>query len=338
LLVRYLLILIAVLLSFGQPVQAEKQAVREFIIDTDVGPDDVIALAYFIKQPNIKIKAIAVDGDGNAHRDAAYANTMSILKLLNRSDIPVAAGRANSYPGGHSFSAAVMHDMDTLGGLALNKENLETPKQTAKELMIETLTSSDHPINILAIGPLTTIAEVLTEKPNLKSKIKMIYEMGGAVQTEGNIFTVNNKSTNHAAEWNIYFDPLAAKIVFQTGVPITLIPLDATNQVRINDKFYQQIKNHHKTPAAKLVYDLLTLNKKFLYSNTWYFWDPMAAVVAADESVATIKTLPLTVLLSPEDKAGGTVIDKKNGNNIRVCMKVNAIKFKENLLRGLSIP
>ncbi|OGT35346.1 MAG: hypothetical protein A3F11_01745 [Gammaproteobacteria bacterium RIFCSPHIGHO2_12_FULL_37_14] len=308
---------------------------REFIIDTDMGMDDAMAISYILKHPNISVKAILIEGNGDAHCRPAYANAIGLLKLLHYTTIPIACGRSKSFVGGHVFPERFRNISDTFANQLLPQISVTSPKLTAHDLLIMSLQSAASPIDILALGPLTTLAEVLEQQPNLKNKIRMIYMMGGAITVPGNIIDVDPTQNNRVAEWNIYFDPYAANKVFHSGVAITLVPLDVTNTVPLDMFFYERIKSKRLTPAAEFVYRLLDKNKQQINSN-WYFWDSLAAVIATNEEIASIKLLPLSVRLSPESYSGATVIDTQNGAPIRVCLGVADNKFKNILLNGLN--
>lgn len=310
-------------------------ATQDFVIDTDVGVDDAIAMAYFIKQPTIQIKAITIEADGNASCVPAYHNVLNILKLLHHPSIPVACGSAVPLCEDHRFPLKLRKFENTFADSIFQASNLNPPKLSAPELLVSVLRAAKQPINILAIGPLTNLAHVFKQNPVLKKKIRMIYLMGGAVHVPGNIASVYPGKSN-VAEWNIYFDPCAAKEVFASGVPITLVPLDITNKVQITRKFYNEIKQQHKTPAAKFVFELLHLNKEMLFHHEWYFWDPMAAVIALNSSLAVCKPLKLNVILTPARLSGQTVVDNKNGHVIQVCLSIESEQFKNVLLDGLN--
>ena len=312
-------------------------AARELIIDTDVGVDDVIAMIYLLNHHEIKVKAITIACDGNAHCQPALKNVLGLLKLMHKEGIPTACGRTKPLSGDYHFPPSVLEESDTLAGAAtllpLSRKMTILVRSSAVNLLKKILKSANQPIDILAIGPLTNIAEVLTEYPQLKSKIRMIYIMGGAVHVPGNIIEVDPTLKNAYAEWNIYLDPLAASIVFRSGVPVTLVPLDATNQVPIDEHFYQQLKANQTTPAEKFTYELFKHNEKMLRACQSYFWDPLAAVIASDESIAKIQNEKLSVVLTPESQAGRTKVDNQNGSNVRVCVGVDKAKFKKMLLQ-----
>jgi len=309
-------------------------APRPLLIDTDVGIDDAIAILYVLKNPQFKVKAITIEPSGNTHCKTGYDNVQGLLNLSRHLNIPAACGRSQPLQGSHVFPKAILDSCDTLADTPLAKPQYQFSTKTAKSLIIQTLKAAPESIDVLAIGPLTTLAQVLSSNSHLKTKIRMIYLMGGAINIPGNIEDVDPQAHNKVAEWNIYIDPLAAKKVFESGVPITLVPLDVTNQVPLDGTFYHQLKKTHKTPEAKFVYELIKHEEKMLWANLWYFWDPMAAVIAGHEEIATVEMLPLRVdLLS-----GATLVDKKKGVLIRVVTKVDAEKFKQLLLDTLNQP
>lgn len=309
---------------------------KSFIIDTDVAPDDVIAILYLLKQPNVHIEAITIESDGNAHCKPAFNNVKKILRITHHESIPVACGQATPLKGSHQFPKKVLKECDTLMGLMPENPQIIIPKQSAEELMGSTLAFAKMPVSILAIAPLTTIAQVLEKHPDLKNKISQIYLMGGAIKVAGNIKDVVPKSINETSEWNIYIDPYAAEKVFHSGVDITLVPLDVTNRVLIDDDFYQSIKKNHRSPDANFVFEILEHNKKMLFSHIWYFWDPMVAVISLYPEIASFKTFPISVKQSPEKLSGATVIDTTNGAETRVAMKIQSQKFKNHLISALT--
>lgn len=312
-------------------------AAKPFIIDTDAGVDDVIAILYMLQRPDIHIKAITIASTGGAHCLPAKRNILGLLKLMNRTGIPVDCGRLKPLGGNHHFPASVLSESDTLAGVAVTLPKVNAASSLkAVDLMINTIRSSRQPVTILAIGPLTNIAEALQKAPDIKNRIQAIYIMGGAVHVPGNLSDSGSSNPNVTAEWNIYLDPKAAEMVFNQNVPIILVPLDASNSLPIETDFYDRMKKEHHTRAAKFVYAMFKRNLKFLESGQWYFWDPLAAVIAADENIAAFDMLPLRVSLSPENQSGATLVDKTKGQNIRIAMKIDPDKFKSNIVNTLN--
>jgi pyrimidine-specific ribonucleoside hydrolase len=317
-------------LLFALGIQGALASPREFIIDTDMSIDDAIAILYLTQARTVK--AITIAGTGEAHCRPALANLAGLLGLVKKS-IPYACGRATPLSGDHHFIDRVRAEADNLLNTAdLLQSNKKIPAQSAVNLLVNTLQKTKQPVDILAIGPLTNIAEMLKLHPELKKSIHRIYIMGGAVHVAGNLPLADPEQKNVAAEWNIYIDPMAADIVFRSGIAITLVPLDVTNQLPITHAFYYKIQHQHVSQASRYVYQLLTRNQKTLLNNDWYFWDPLAAVIAADDSIANTKIENLRVVLVPEIISGTTMVDDRHGNPVSVCNAVNKVKFENRLL------
>jgi len=116
-------------------------------------------------------------------------------------------------------------------GLSLPEGQNSASNLTAVELLTSVIQSSPIKVTVLTLGPVTNVAEALQKSPSLIDNIERVYLMGGAVNVPGTVGTSGVGITNTTAEWNIYVDPYAANFVVQSNAPITLVPLDATNQV-----------------------------------------------------------------------------------------------------------
>ncbi|STY30099.1 inosine-uridine preferring nucleoside hydrolase [Legionella wadsworthii] len=310
-------------------------AVRPFIIDTDVGIDDELAILYLLAQKDIEIQAITIAGTGEAHCASGLKNIAGLLSLMHHENIPLACGRESPMFGMHQFPDWLRELADNLAGASdlLPKVKISS-SQTAMKLLESTLNNSKEPVEILAIGPLTNLGELVEQMPELKNKIKMIYLMGGAVNTAGNLVEVDNTIKNTTAEWNIYVDPHAADKVFRSGIPITMVGLDVTNQVPVTKEFYLKLKENQNSLAHQFFYELFHRNEAEIFEHKWYFWDVLSAVVAYDPSIVESTNKKLRVVLSPEEQSGTTVIDAK-GNIVRVCTSVNREQLENILLDTL---
>jgi len=175
---------------------------------------------------------------------------------------------------------------------------------SAPDLIIDILQNSNEPVAIVAVGPLTNIAEALQKEPGISAKVKDIYVMGGAVNVDGNVGKSGVGIDNEHAEWNIYIDPVAANIVFNSGAPVTLVPLDATKDVPVTRNFYKALEKNQNTPSAKFVYEMLTANLDFVDSGGFQFWDTLTSAVFTDESIATFKEIQLSVVEEEGPESG----------------------------------
>jgi inosine-uridine nucleoside N-ribohydrolase len=310
---------------------------HSIIIDTDVGFDDVIAMLYLFERHDFQVKAITVESIGANYCPAAYHNVSGILSLAHYKNIPIACGHATLTPTQQHSMARIIQRFLTLYGAG----HLLPPTKNAfadnpAALLAKIITAEPHPITLLAIGPLTNIAEALEQYPQIKKNIRAIVIMGGAINVPGNLSNVYPGTSNHTAEWNIYLNAPAAKKVFTSGIPLRLVPLDVTQTLPIDWDFYQQLKNSHPTPEAAFIYELLTRNQQIIHDKKWYFWDPLAAVLLTDPNLAEWKTELLDVQQQPEFSKGTLVVNNRTGNPVAVCTRVDAKKFKTLLLKTIN--
>jgi pyrimidine-specific ribonucleoside hydrolase len=225
--------------------------------------------------------------------------------------------------------------VDDLLGLSLPEGSASGATPTAVELLSSEIKSSPGELTLLTLGPLTNVAEALQADPSLVDDIDMIYIMGGAVNVPGNVAASGVGIPNEKAEWNIYVDPSAADIVFRSGAPITLVPLDATNQVPLTSEFYNQVRRNHGSAEAGFVFDVLTQQKGFIDSGGYFFWDPLAAAILSDESLATIRDENLCVVTAEGPDSGWTKPDD-GCPQVRVAVSADEARFKQTFLDTLN--
>lgn len=332
----FLLSVIFSLLLVACQTGTDESVSKPVIIDTDMGTDDWLAMLYLLQRPELSVKAITVTGTGLAHCEPGTQNALGLVALAEQSDIPVTCGRETPLKSNHVFPEDWRTEADEMLGLTLPDNPNTVSEQNSVELLISTVNASQGQIIVVALGPLTNVAEALQQDSTLAGKIKMVYVMGGAVDVPGNIADSGADIDNTTAEWNIYADPHAANIVFQSGVPVTLVPLDATNHVPLSAEFYEKIKQDHTTPEATFAFNALTGIKGYIDEGWYYFWDPVAAVVASDESVVTIETRTL-VVIEEEGSDSGRTQTVDDGAEVRVAVSADAEKFKEIFLNTLNV-
>lgn len=228
------------------------------VVDTDLSFDDILALAFLLRQPEVDVRAATVSGTGLVHCLSGLQVTARLLATLERSDVPVSCGRDEPLAGGHAFPTEWRQVTDGAYGLVLERASVSNPASTAPELLASVAAAAAAPITIVALGPLTDLAEALQADPGLVARIGRIVEMGGAVDVTGNVASdPAGTGTPGPAEWNVYADPAAADIVFRSGIPITLVPLDATNAVPVDQAFIDALGSDHAAAGADIAYELL---------------------------------------------------------------------------------
>jgi pyrimidine-specific ribonucleoside hydrolase len=310
---------------------------RSVIIDTDMAADDWMAILYLLQRPDVSVKAITVSGTGESHCEPGIKHALELAALAGHPDIPVSCGRETPLQGDHTFPTDWRMNVDALAGLTLPENPASPFSQSAVELLRTTIQPSPDDVTVLTLGPLTNLAEALQDTPELKDKIEMVYIMGGAVDVPGNVGDSRAGINNPFAEWNIYVDPGAASLVFQSGVPITLVPLDATNHVPLTNDFLNLLKNDHPTPEATFVFDILTKQKGFIQSGGYYFWDPLAAAILTEDSLATFEDKTLIVIEEEGSESGRTQVSEA-GASIRVAVNADSQRFEQLFLDTLNAP
>ena len=193
---------------------------RAIIIDTDPGIDDAVAILLALASPELAVHGLIAVA-GNLPLPATARNACAVVELAGRSDLPVFAGCPRPLAGA-APDAAHVHGEDGLGGLALPPPRVALAAQHGVSWLIAMLrAAAPGSVALCALGPLTNIAVALVMAPDIAAAIGNLVIMGGG--THGNI--------TPAAEFNIHCDPQAAAIVLASGLPITLVPLDATEAV-----------------------------------------------------------------------------------------------------------
>ena len=334
-----ILLVALMVLGFSIPVSgqgtAATQLTTSLLIDTDMAIDDLMAILYLLQRPDVSIKAITVSGSGETHCEPGIQHALGLVALAGREDIPVSCGRETPLQGDHTFPESWRGAADNLYGLTLPKTTTASG-QNAVELLTSVIQSSPQKVVLLTLGPLTNVAEALETTPSLANNLEMIYIMGGAVEVPGNIASSGVGLDNEVAEWNIYVDPHAANVVLKSGAPITLVPLDATNDAPLTTSFYKKIKDYHTTPEATFVFDLLTKLYGLIESGGYYFWDPLAAAILTDESLATFQTMRLAVVEEEGPESGRTINSTDNAGTVRVAVSADGQRFEEIFLETLN--
>ncbi len=194
---------------------------QKIIIDTDPGQDDAVAILLALASPEIEVLGITAVA-GNVPLGLTARNARIVCELAGRPDIPVFAGceAPMSRP---LVTAEHVHGKTGLDGIELPDPTMPLQATHAVDFLVKTLRrEAPGTVTLCPIGPLTNIGEALNRAPDIAARIKRIVLMGGAYFEVGNI--------TPAAEFNIYVDPEAAEIVFRSGIPLTVMPLDVTHK------------------------------------------------------------------------------------------------------------
>jgi inosine-uridine nucleoside N-ribohydrolase len=303
------------------------------IIDTDVALDDWMAILYLLMHPGVHVLGITTTGVGAAHLKPGTQNVLDLLQLAGHASIPVAAGTntplrySNVYPG--SFRQQV----DSAYGLPLPRNPHPPQSQSAADFLAETLAQARAPVKILSIGGATNLALLLAQSPSSAKRIERIVMMGGAIDVPGNVAGFNPDYTNQVAEWNFFVDPRAARQVFASTVPITLVPLDASNHVPLDRAFFQSLQgavmnpsHGAPTPASVVLYGALCTQLATIDAGQYFFWDPLAAVALTDPQLIQTHDIGLTVrqTFDEETDTSGQTARSPKGRPLQVAFNADA--------------
>lgn len=294
------------------------------LLDTDMAMDDIAALFFLLQHPAIDLRAITVNGVAFAHCEEGVRNALGLLEVARAPDIPVTCGREEPYPGGTPAPDDWRSAADNLHGGQVRTGSRVPDSRPAAELLANTIRAAPGAIVVVALGPLTNLAEAFQADPALAGQIKELIIMGGAVNAPGNV--VDGDPTNQVAEWNFFGDPVAAGIVLASGAPITLVPLDATNDVPFTRGFYQRLSASHLTRPAVFLYNLIYMNQWWL-DGGMYWWDTLAATLVTDPGLVTVEEMALDVITDEGPEMGRTV-ETLDGASMQVATAADRQAFE----------
>jgi inosine-uridine nucleoside N-ribohydrolase len=304
------------------------------VIDTDMAADDWLAILYLLMRSDVDILAITVTGAGEAHCVPGTRHALDLAALAGRPEIPVACGRETPLAGQHTFPTEWRARVDNLLGLSLPENPGSVAAASAVDMLSQTTATAPRPVHLLVLGPLTNVGEALSSDPSLVENIAMITIMGGAVRVPGNVGPAS-QIENDVAEWNIFVDPRSAALVFKSGAPLTLVPLDSTNQVPLSIEFYDRLESDRTTSVAEFVFQVLTAQEENVRSGWYYFWDPLAAAVIRDEELFSFQDLSLEVI-EAEGPTSGWTRESETGSRVRVALTADRKQFESLFLDVLN--
>jgi inosine-uridine nucleoside N-ribohydrolase len=295
------------------------------VIDCDPGHDDAIAILLALASPEVELRGISTVA-GNQTLDKTTTNALKVLELADRTDVPVVAG-ADAPLRRTLRTAANVHGESGLDGPDL-------PEPTTKPVdgdVVDVLASWLEPgVVLVPTGPLTNVARLLQQQPRA---VERIVWMGGAV-AEGNV--------TPAAEFNAFVDPEAARIVFESGVPVTMIGLDITHMALFDSSHAERLRGTGKAgrAVAELADFFLEFHRQRYRFDGAPIHDAMAVAHVIDPTLVTTVECNISIETQSEFCDGRTVVDKWNvtdlPRNAEAGVDVDAHRFLELLVERIS--
>ena len=316
-----------------------------WLIDTDPGIDDALAILLALASPEVSVEAVTSVA-GNVPVDFTTANVHRILSVgAPGARLRVARGAAAPLRG-PLVTAAEFHGDDGLGGISgLRGPNggllypaPETPAGTnapgdvdGPDLILEMADRFPGELVVVALGPLTNLAVALERDRRRLSRVARVVVMGGAIAAPGNV--------TPSAEFNFHVDPEAAAAVFRSGLPLELVPLDATQQATLRRADLAAALVRGRAPIARFIDDFT--NHLFTFGDQrgeegFALHDPLAVGVALDPSLVELEAFHVDVEDEGRVTRGASVADRrripsgeKGAPNCRVAVTVHADRFLE---------
>jgi purine nucleosidase len=306
---------------------------RRFWIDTDTASDDAVAILMALRWPDVLVEGISVVA-GNVPADMGARNARYTVELCGK-ETPVYVG-AQAPLLREPYWAYFFHGPDGMGGMNYPEPSRAVAQQDGIHALIEAVRAAPGKITLVTLGPLTNIALALQIAPDIAQKIPMCYMMGGAACTVGNI--------TPAAEYNIWFDPEAAQMVFQSGLPVFMVGWEhCRGEANLSAADQAEVR----AMGSKYADFTLDCNRQAIQTNIEWLGDPGLALpdpvtmaIALDPSICTLHSQHyVEVEIHSELTRGMTVVDQRGVTrkpaNTDVCWAIDVRRWKEALYQTI---
>lgn len=311
---------------------------RTFIIDTDTASDDAVALLMALRHPDVRVAAITTVA-GNVELEQATRNALYAVELSGV-DAPVYMGSAGPLRR-DLVVAEFFHGSDGLGDQGYPAPRRAVAEGEAVHVLVETIRSNPG-IVLVTLGPLTNVAKALTRAPDIAELVGRCVVMGGAACTVGNV--------TPAAEYNVWVDPDAARLVFRSGLPIEMVGWELCRGPATLSEQEMGMVRDFGTPAARFAIDCnrsaLAAARKQSNEPGLPLPDPVAMAIAIDPSVCIRRSDHYVDVETESDLTRGmTVVDQLDvagddrnaqvwspvidrGRRVQVCWEIDVAKWK----------
>jgi purine nucleosidase len=307
---------------------------QPIIIDTDPGQDDAVAILLALASPELEVLGITAVA-GNVPLALTEVNARKICELAGKTNVKVYSGAIRPMLR-TLVTAEHVHGRTGLDGPVLPEPKMKLEKQHAVDFIVETL--MERPagtVTLCVLGPMTNIGLALVREPRIASRIKRIVAMGGGFFEGGNV--------TPTAEFNIYVDPQAARLVFESGIPVTLIPLDCTHQAlttKARVEKFRVMKNKTGPATAQLLDFFERFDEQKYGTDGGPLHDPCVIAWLLHPELFTSRDVNVSIECESELTMGMTVIDwwrvTDRKANATVCRGINADGFFDLLTKRLA--
>ena len=308
-------------------------APKRILFDTDPGIDDSLAILLALASPELKVEGVSAV-HGNCSAGQATTNALSVLELAKAKHIPVARGFELPLVQ-PSLLAPETHGDSGIGYARLPAPAMQPVAQHSVEFLIDKIMSAPGEITLVCIGPLTNVAVAIRKEPGVIKAVKEVIIMGGAIRHEGN--------SSPLAEFNVHVDPHAAHMVYHSGMPITLVPLDVTYHCILTREDVARLQPI-KSPIPKFVADstrfYMEYHDEYQKIEGCIINDPLALALTFAPGLCDYEEHYVDVDLSGGVSLGKTFADfyklTRQPANMKVALGVRARDFIELFLERIA--
>lgn len=311
----------------------ESRATRRVIFDHDGGIDDLLSLLLLLRMPDIELLGVTIT-PADCYPDDALISTLKILHLCGKSDIPVSVGNQvgpNPFPPDWRAQPRICHSLPAM--LRVEEQSDNRVAMPAHLWIRETLEACESHVTVLMTGPATNLMWALEGHSGPGNNIEEVVWMGGAIDVKGNVAMHDHDGS---AEWNAYWDPAATSWLVGSGLPLCLVPLDATNALPVDNGFLRTLANRN-TPVSDLAgqFWAATVTAIPTYEFTYFMWDILStSILGLAESTYTRETGTLSVCTTTPQ--AGRIFRDPAGSNVSWVTSVEAEEARSFVIRHLS--
>lgn len=304
---------------------------KKVFLDHDGGVDDLLALLLVLCMDEVELIGVSVT-PADCYAEYAAESSRKFMDLMLEQPVPVSISKArgmNAFPEVWRAQPQIINAFPQL----LNMKSIRSPlsELEASDFIIERLMNSPEPVSYLMTGPCTTLVNALRKEPAIKAKITEIIWMAGAVKVHGNVRTYTH---NGAAEWNVYWDAASAQWLIAQNLPLTIVPLDATNHVPVTFDFLEKMAAQKEFEVSNLASFCwaITVNTIPGYDYLYHMWDVLSVAYVSRPDFFSSKQMELQIAQTLPNE-GETYEEAGSGNWVNVVTDVERDLFYDYLLK-----
>ena len=297
------------------------------LMDHDGAIDDFLSLVLLMTMEEVEPIGIVVT-PADCYIEAATNVSRKILDLMQCNHITVAKSTVrgiNPFPPDFRRDCTIIDHFPLLN----ERDAIATPvaEITGQQFIIQQLQNAPAPVTLMVTAPLTTVAEAIAIEPKISDKIAEIVWMGGALTVGGNVQKGYALEHDGTAEWNVFWDAIAVTQIWDTNIPITLCPLDLTNNVPVTSEFIRTLAKQRRHPIS----DLVGLCYSLAIPQDYYCWDVLATAYLARPELYRVEEKETDIITAGASQ--GRTILKSGGRKIKVMTEVDKPQFYKYLLQ-----